>query len=798
MVDAKVLDDGIGGGSDVEGTPLQRLTSGASGAVILIALVLVCYISTLQFEYIWDDDAYVTQNATLRTFGGLSRIWTEVGATPQYYPMTFTSFWLERQATQGLNPRVSHGVNLLLHAGSVLILWQILKRLKVPGAWVAAALFAVHPINVESVAWITERKNTLSMILGLSAMFFYLRYAGLIEKPKPPEVPINPATSKKANADEDDDDEEEEGGEAVQMSLPDDPRRLYALFLIFFAMALLSKTAVAVLPIVLLLIAWWKNGRLGAKDVVPLIAPLVLAIGLGAITSHLEHSPDYVGATGPEWDISAPQRLMLAGQTTAFYALKLVVPHPLIFNYPRWTLNAASPIQWLPLLSVLVATAGAIAVHRRVGRGLAAGVLIYLVCLLPVMGFVNFLPMRFSWVADHFAYTASIAFLALLTAGIAQLLRRTTSERTGDAVGAVIAGVALLVCVTITVRYSFNFISSRPLWEATLKQNPKSWIGATSFGGILIEKGKTDYSYGIATADRERGAIERDKNFAGAELWLNKALSLNPYAYEAEYQLARLALERGKYDESVQHLLKAEQFAAQMQKKSFLQPQFLTANILAAQGKTDDAIAKFRELQKYEPLYASRAPAIFAQLRMGLADVLLRNVAGPIGPEMKPADAAVMQDVFEQYAIATELAPSLIPPKLKLARLLITIEQPDAALQQLRDVLAIDRNNTDAKYLGADVAMKLDQYDVAGAQLMNLLRTDPQFLPAYVKLADVLNKVGRKDEAIQQLDQALKLRPNYERAIKLKAEIQAGTTHPSTTQRSSTQPSADPMAPEGP
>lgn len=779
--DEKVLDYGVGGPDDVEGTPLERLTSGVSGAVILIALVLVCYISTLQFDYIWDDDAYVTQNATLRTFGGLSRIWTEIGATPQYYPMTFTTFWLEHQVGQGLNPRISHGINFLLHAGSALILWQLLRRLSVPGAWAAAALFAVHPIQVESVAWITERKNTLSVILGLAATFFYLRYSGIIEKPKPAEEPVKPKPVK------DGEEAEDEAGEAVQLSLPDDPRRLYALFIIFFAMALFSKTAVAVLPLVLLIITWWKRGRITGKDIIPLIAPFVLAIGLGAVTSYIEHSPDYVGAVGPEWDIGIVQRIMLVGLTTGFYVLKLVVPYPLIFNYPKWNVSPSNVLQWLPLLGVIAVTVGSLVSIRKLGRGLAAGVLIFLVCLLPVMGLVNFLPMRFAWVADHFAYMASIAFVTLVSAGVAIALRRLGSQTAVEAVGGVLAGLAIVGCAALTIQHSFTFTNSRELWEATLTRNKDSWLGAINYGGLLIEKGKRDYRYGLNTAEPERGKIERDKNFAAAEVWLNRALKLNPLAYEAEDQLSRLALDRGQLDLALKHSLQAEQFAAQAQKKSFLQPQFLQANLFVAQNKVDEAIAKFKELQKYEELYANRAPVSFAQMRMALAETLKRKLSGQVSRDMEQDDKEITFEIIEQYSKAVELAPSFIPPKLRLAQLLIRIEEYDAALEQLRDTLAINRDDLSAKMLGAEVALRLDQNEVAGAQLINILQTKGDFLPAYVKLAEVYNKVGRKEEAIAQLDQALKLRKGYPPAQKLKDELEGrATTQPST--QSTTQP----------
>jgi protein O-mannosyl-transferase len=139
----------------------SRLTTSAPPALLLVVAVLIAYLPALQGGYIWDDNRYVTENPILPQPDGLAAIWTDPGATIQYYPMVFTTFWLEYRLW-GLNPLGYHATNILLHALSALLLWAILRRLAVPGAWLAAALFALHPVHVESVAWVTERKNVLS------------------------------------------------------------------------------------------------------------------------------------------------------------------------------------------------------------------------------------------------------------------------------------------------------------------------------------------------------------------------------------------------------------------------------------------------------------------------------------------------------------------------------------------------------------------------------------------------------------------------------------------------------------
>ncbi len=190
---------------------------------LLVALVVATYWPTLSNQFIWDDDVYVENNVHLRSFAGLGQIWFKLGAVPQYYPLVHTTFWVEYHLW-GLNPMGYHAVNMVLHAAAAVLVWRLLARLEVPGAWLAAALFAVHPVCVESVAWITERKNVLSLVLALGSLLAYLRFS-------PPQAARGPWA-------------------------------WYALALVLYVCALWSKTVTASVPAVLLVIYWWKRGTL--------------------------------------------------------------------------------------------------------------------------------------------------------------------------------------------------------------------------------------------------------------------------------------------------------------------------------------------------------------------------------------------------------------------------------------------------------------------------------------------------------------------------------------------------------
>jgi protein O-mannosyl-transferase len=303
-------------------------------AGLLVAITLVAYIPVYNAGFIWDDDDYVIHNMLLRRgLQGLQWMWTKPGATPQYYPLTHTTFWIEWQLWQA-DPRGYHVVNVLLHAASSVLLWRVLSRLGLRAAWLAAAVFAVHPVHVESVAWITERKNTLSGMLYLAAMLCYV--TGALRR------------------------------DAAHMLRP--PRwGWYLAALVLFAGAVLSKTVAGSLPAALLLILWWRSGQLPWRHVLPLLPMLIFAAVMGRFTAHMEAT--VVGAVGPDWDFTFIERCLIAGRAAWFYAYKLLLPVNLIFIYPRWNIDQSGAWQYLfPLMAALVVV-GLFFLRHRLGRG---------------------------------------------------------------------------------------------------------------------------------------------------------------------------------------------------------------------------------------------------------------------------------------------------------------------------------------------------------------------------------------------------------------------------------------------
>ncbi len=275
-------------------------------ALLLVLVTVLAYQPAWNGKPIWDDDAHITK-PELRSLGGLARIWMEPGAAQQYYPLVHSFFWVEHRVW-GDRTLGYHLINLLLHAGCALLLVKILRRLEVPGAWLAAAIFALHPVEVESAAWIAELKNTLSGVCCLGAALAYLNF--------------------------------------------DRNRKwtFYAGALGLFMLGLMSKTVIATLPATLLVIFWWQRGRLSwNQDVLPLLPFFAAGIVAGLFTAWMERA--FIGAEGSDFNLSAIQRCLIAGRAFWFYLGKLFWPAHLIFIYPRWNVSRAVSARppWIPM-----------------------------------------------------------------------------------------------------------------------------------------------------------------------------------------------------------------------------------------------------------------------------------------------------------------------------------------------------------------------------------------------------------------------------------------------------------------
>lgn len=418
-----------------KGTPRPLLL-----AALLIAAVFLVYRPAWHGGVLWDDENHITR-PDLRPAEGLKQIWLDIGATQQYYPLLHSVFWLEHRLW-GNEMFGYHALTILLHALSALLVAAILQRLNVPGALLAAAIFALHPVHVESVAWVSEQKNTLSGALYLSALLAYLRF--------------------------------------------DDGRRVrhYALALTFFVLALLSKTVTATLPAALLAILWWKRGRLDRRDILPLLPWVLLSAGSGLLTSWFERT--HIGASGADFDFSLLQRSVIAGRAVVFYLGKLLWPGGLTFNYPRWEIPLNPGWQILYPLGVGFAVAGLWWLRSRSRAPLAAA-LFFGITLFPVLGFLNVFPFFYSFVADHFQYLASLGPITLFAAGLAGLSSRWRPRPWAPRATAV-AVVAVLGI--LSWRQSRQYTDIETLYRETIARNPGSWLALNNLCNRLKHQGR--------------------------------------------------------------------------------------------------------------------------------------------------------------------------------------------------------------------------------------------------------------------------------------------------------------------
>jgi len=512
-------------------------------AALLVVGVMIAYIPAMHGDFVWDDDAYVIDNQTLRSLDGLRRIWLDLSATPQYYPLVHTTFWCEYQLW-GLQPAGYHAANVILHALNAVLLWRILVFLNVPGAWLAAAVFGLHPVHVESVAWITERKNVLSGFFYLSSAYCYLRFAL---------------------------------GDRVRHG-----KVWYVAALTLFVGALLSKTVTASLPAALALVLWWRRGRLERRDWLSLLPMFVVGIGFGLLTAWLER--EHVGAQGPEWDLSFVERCLIAGRAVWFYLYKLIVPVNLAFIYPRWHIDESVWWQYLFPLLAIVLLAACWQLRQRFGLGPLVAVLFFGGTLLPALGFINVFPMRYSFVADHFQYLASIGIISLVIG----FVTGAGQQRLPPTLKAAASLGVLAALFMLSWEREFSFMGMEALWRDTLERNPRAAIAHHGLGYIHDLRGEGAFHAGDTNSASREWRL--------AEEHYRAAIALDPHYWESLYDLALLQIQQERLDEAIMNLAKT----LHLQPDRLLVRETLGSALLQAK-RFDQAIDHFQEMLRLAP-----------------------------------------------------------------------------------------------------------------------------------------------------------------------------------------------------
>lgn len=579
-------------------------------SILILLITIIVYIPAMRGGFIWDDNFYVLGNPTLRTLDGLQQIWFDVRATPQYYPLVHTTFWMEYHLW-GLQPTGYHITNVVLHSLVAILLYAILRRLTVPGAGIAAVIFAIHPVHVESVAWITERKNVLSALFYMLSLWYCLQAFQLYDNPK-----LTSSGRWKA----------------------------YIAGLVFFVCALFSKTVTCSLPVVILILLWWKRGRLCRRETMLLIPMFLIGAVLGLTTAWIEKT--HVGA-GREWTLSLAERCLVAGRALWFYLFSLTWPSNLTFIYPRWHVDSGAWWQYMYPVAALGLGMVLWMMRKQIGRGPFAAALFFAVTLAPALGFIDVYPMRYSFVADHFQYLASIGPIVLFAAILSRRSMYVIPGRFLPPIQAVI--IVILACLTWMQGFMYKDIET--LWRTTIARNPSAWMAHGNLGNLLEERG----------------------DIAGATHHYKEALRLNPNDAGAHNNLGTIYLHERKYDECCRLFRRA-----------------IELNPDSRQAHWNLGAALFQQKHHEEGI---------AHLRLGLEDAQQHETLGNLLSQL-----GRMPEAVQAYRSAINLAPYRDTVRMDLAWILAT--NPDERVRHSTE--AISHAKAACRTMGKQYARKLD------------------------------------------------------------------------------------------
>jgi tetratricopeptide (TPR) repeat protein len=684
----------------------------------VIAALLLAYLPVWQAGFVWDDDLHLTANPHVLARDGLTQIWSSGAAN--YFPLAMTAYWA-LHALFGLNPLPYHLATLLLHAGCAVLLWRVLKRLDVKAAWLGAALWALHPVQAESVAWVSELKNTLSCVFFLTAVWCFLRW--LEEK--------GPAG----------------GGKAAF--------RFYGAAWLCALLAVLSKSSTVMLPVVLGLCWWWRERTWRWRDVrwlLPFLAISLLASGW-TIWEQKYNSK----ATGAEWNQSLAERGVIAGKVVWFYLGKLLWPHPLVFIYPRWTITATSLTAWWPTVSA-VAVLALLWWRRATTRAWFFAAAHFVVSLFPVLGFFDVYFFRFSFVGDHLQYLASIGVMAALGAGLATLAEKFTGlagRRGMFAVGAVLllGGLAAL-----TSRQSKTYADAESLYRSILAHNPACWLAHNNLGILLI-----------GSARREEGLAH-----------YREAVRYKPDYIEAHFNLGTAALEGGQPTEAVEHF----RVALTAARKDAATHNSLGV-ALQQLGRAAEALPYLETAVRLDPNLApahyNLANARYGARRYAEAvehyEASLRLMAGQPNAQnnlgLALQQLGRLPEAAARFEAALKLRPGYEEALFNLANARADLGELAAALPRYEAVLRLKPDFAEAHNNFGNALLRSHRLPEAIAHYEEALRLIPGYVEAHNNLASALYQAGRREEAVTHLETALRLDPTSETARNNLAQLRA-------------------------
>ena len=757
-------------------SPLTEATSyswqDALAFLALGLLVLVSYLPAMLWGcFVWDDNTYIVEAKLVQDISGLWPIWfspTE-HVENHYWPLVYTTFWLEHKLW-GFDPTGYHVVNVLLHLANTLLVWHILRRSAMSSAWMVAAIFAVHPLHVESVAWVIERKDVLSGLFYLAAVSAWMRF---VEKPCP---------------------------------------HRYMVSLVLYVAALLSKSIAVTLPAALLIWHWWKQERITSTDLLRLVPFFIvgLAITIGDLSF-------YRPREAMSFDYSLVERSLIASRALWFYAGKLVWPTNLSVIYPRWDIHVANPLAWGYLVAAVALVVALWHFRSQFGRGPLVGALFFAVTLSPVLGFVNYGYMEYAFVADRFQYLAGIGVIAVVIGSAAYSVRGLPGLWQKGALG--VAAVALVVLGMLTWRQASVYRDNETLNRHIIALNPQARSAHLNLGDALYKQGRYEEAL-----EATRVAVEQRPNhfktyanlgailvkpgrFEEAETHLRRAIALNPQARGAHLNLGNTLYEQGRYEEALEatrvaveqrpnhfkthdnlgailvKLGRFEEAETHLRRAIALNPQARSAHLnlgdaLYKQGRYEEALEATRVAIEQDPDFFDahiNLGAILVKLgRFEEAETHLRRAIA-LNPQdvdsfRKLAEVLTPQGRYEEAIDALVQAVGSDTASSQAAELHFLIGmvaeengQPEAA-EYYMSAVEIDPHHTKSIRRLAHLRVEQQRYDEALELFKRLINIDSDDAVAYGNMGIVLFYLGRNDEALQSFDRALELDPTLESA----------------------------------
>ena len=783
---------------------LTRADLPASAALGL--LVAVAYLPAMLWGgFVWDDRMW-TEAEAVRDWSGLWQIWfsptddttfadgspgrSGVRAEGHYWPMVYTSFWLEHKLW-GFAPAGYHIVNVLLHFANTLLVWRLLLCLSVPGAWLAAALFAVHPVHVESVAWVIGRKDLLSTLFYLSALAVWLRF-------------------------------EQTPGQQPQAGAG---RYLYLVALALFAAGMLSKSIVVTLPATLLIVCWWKRGRVTLDELIRIL-PFFL-VGFAITLADLA----YYAPREVDFNYSIVERMLIAATALWFYVGKLLWPMQLAVIYPHWDVDVTDPLAWGYVVGAAALVATLWRCRHQIGRGPLAGVLFFAITLSPALGFVDFGYMSFSFVADRYQYLASIGlttlFVAAVVHGVTALAAAGKGEpgetvaaqapataRHADAgvgqhaargVSAWVVALALLAALgALSWRQTSIYRDEIAFYQHITSLNPQAPAAHGNLGGALIDAGRQEEALAVLhiAVEQDPDSINIRNNLGNALLDLDQldeaarhlqvVLNTKPGHVNALRNLASVRVKQERLDEAAELYRRIGSVNPDQEARAH----HTIASAFAEQGRFDQEEKHRRQAVKAAPdntkTVQGLAEALRKQARYKEALDWYRVVI-KIDPTVAPAHAGAGDVLFhlERYeqaiaaqerALDLELDAEIVPAvTVLMGRAEQALGRPEAAVRRYERALALDPDYPEAMGRLGMLHFEQQRYDEALIPFQKLVERYPDNAQFHSNLGATLSKLERNDEALRSLERALTLDPTLEAARASREWIRQNMAEPDTT-----------------